>query len=126
MVSRQAWIAIELSFLNNCIVVTNIITMVSDSSFKSPTRRGCCAADRTTMSDVLRMMLLCDRTYAIINGLVSMIIKISLSLLFLIEHVDAIVYSDCRLVTRKFCFARRLCPVWNNLPNDIVNASSLN
>jgi len=31
----------------------------------------------------------------------------------------------CRLDVRKFSFARRVCPVWNALSYDIVNACSV-
>jgi len=31
----------------------------------------------------------------------------------------------CRLHVRKFSFARRVCPVWNTLSYDIVNACTV-
>ena len=34
--------------------------------------------------------------------------------------------QNCRLDVRKFCFARRVCHVWNELPYDVVNAPNLN
>jgi len=33
--------------------------------------------------------------------------------------------QNCRLDTRKFCFARRVCHVWNKLPHDVVNSCSI-
>ena len=33
--------------------------------------------------------------------------------------------QNSRLDVRKFSFARRVCPVWNSLPHEIVNTTSL-
>jgi len=67
--------------------------------------------------------------YKIINGLVS----IDYSEFFVSAASDRtrghnykLYIQNCRLDARKFCFARRVCPVWNNLPYDVVNACSLN
>ena len=40
-------------------------------------------------------------------------------------HKYKLFIQNCRLDARKFCFARRVCHVWNNLSCDVVNACSL-
>ena len=34
--------------------------------------------------------------------------------------------QQCRLDVRKYSFAYRVVDIWNNLPYDVVNASSIN
>ena len=41
-------------------------------------------------------------------------------------HNYKLAIQNCRIDARKFCFARRVCPIWNKLPFDVVNAYSLN
>ena len=66
--------------------------------------------------------------YKIINGLVA----IDCCDFFSFHDVQTrghnfkLYLPDCRLDVRKFSFARRVCLVWNTLPNDVVNAVSLN
>jgi len=67
--------------------------------------------------------------FKIINGLVA----IDCSDFFTLVKCDRtrghnfkLYINDCRLDVRKFSFARRVCPIWNKLPCDIVNAVSLN
>ena len=38
----------------------------------------------------------------------------------------ALVKEQCRLDMRKYSFSQRVINVWNKLPNDCVNASSVN
>ena len=38
----------------------------------------------------------------------------------------AVVKEQCRLDMRKYSFSRRVINEWNKLPNDCVNASSVN
>ena len=41
-------------------------------------------------------------------------------------HKAALVKEQCRLDTRKYSFSQRVINEWNKLPNDCVNASSVN
>ena len=41
-------------------------------------------------------------------------------------HKAALVQEQCRLDMRKYSFSQRVIIEWNKLPNDCVNASSLN
>ena len=41
-------------------------------------------------------------------------------------HKAALVKEQCRLDTRKYSFSQRVIHEWNKLPNDCVNASSVN
>ena len=41
-------------------------------------------------------------------------------------HKAALVTEQCRLDTRKYSFSQRVVNKWNKLPNDCVNASSVN
>jgi len=41
------------------------------------------------------------------------------------EHNLKLPIQICRLDVRKFGFARRVCPVWNSLSYDVVNACSV-
>ena len=41
-------------------------------------------------------------------------------------HKATLVEEQCRLYLRKFSFSQRLIDEWNKLPNDCVNASSVN
>ena len=41
-------------------------------------------------------------------------------------HKAALVKEQCRLDMRKYSFLRRVINEWNKLPNDCVNASSVN
>ena len=41
-------------------------------------------------------------------------------------HKAALVKEQCRLDMRKYSFSQRVINEWNKLPNDCVNASSLN
>ena len=40
-------------------------------------------------------------------------------------HNHKLYIKNCRLDICKFSFARRVCHLWNNLPHDVVNASSV-
>ena len=44
-------------------------------------------------------------------------------------HIPVVDYKlhiqNCRLDVRIFSFARRVCPVWNTLPTEVVNACSI-
>ena len=42
------------------------------------------------------------------------------------EHKSALVKEQCRLDMRKYFFSQRVTNEWNKLPNDCVNASSVN
>ena len=42
------------------------------------------------------------------------------------RHKAALVKEECRLDTRKYSFSQRVINEWNKLPNDCVNASSVN
>ena len=66
--------------------------------------------------------------YKIINGLVS----IDSSDFFSFTNCNRtrghnlkLHIQNCRLDVRKFSFARRVCPVWNTLPTEVVNACSI-
>jgi len=66
--------------------------------------------------------------YKIVNGLIA----IDCSDFFSFTNCDRtrghnfkIYIQNCRLDARKFSFARRVCPVWNSLPYDFVNATSI-
>ena len=41
-------------------------------------------------------------------------------------HKPALVKEQCRLDMRKYSFSQRVINEWNKLPNDCVNASSVN
>ena len=41
-------------------------------------------------------------------------------------HKAALVKEQCRLDMRKYSFSQRVINEWNKLPNDCVNASSVN
>ena len=41
-------------------------------------------------------------------------------------HKAALVKEQCRLDLRKYSFSQRVINEWNKLPNDCVNASSVN
>ena len=41
-------------------------------------------------------------------------------------HKAALVKEQCRLDMRKYSFSQRVIHEWNKLPNDCVNASSVN
>ena len=41
-------------------------------------------------------------------------------------HEAALVKEQCRLDMRKYSFSQRVINEWNKLPNDCVNASSVN
>ena len=41
-------------------------------------------------------------------------------------HQAALVKEQCRLDMRKYVFSQRVINEWNKLPNDCVNASSVN
>ena len=41
-------------------------------------------------------------------------------------HKAALVKEQCRLDMRKYSFSQRVINKWNKLPNDCVNASSVN
>ena len=41
-------------------------------------------------------------------------------------HKAALVKERCRLDMRKYSFSQRMINEWNKLPNDCVNASSVN
>ena len=41
-------------------------------------------------------------------------------------HTTALVKEQCRLVIIKYSFSQRVINEWNKLPNDCVNASSVN
>ena len=41
-------------------------------------------------------------------------------------HKVALVKEQCRLDMRKYSFSQRVINEWNKLPNDCVNASSVN
>ena len=41
-------------------------------------------------------------------------------------HKTALVKEQCRLDMRKYSFSQRVIKEWNKLPNDCVNASSVN
>ena len=41
-------------------------------------------------------------------------------------HKAALVNEQCRLDMRKYSFSQRVINEWNKLPNDYVNASSVN
>ena len=41
-------------------------------------------------------------------------------------HIAALVKEQCRLDMRKYSFSQRVINEWNKLPNDCVNASSVN
>ena len=41
-------------------------------------------------------------------------------------HKAAFVKEQCRLDMRKYSFSQRVINEWNKLPNDCVNASSVN
>ena len=41
-------------------------------------------------------------------------------------HNAALVKEQCRLHMRKYSFSQRVINEWNKLPNDCVNASSVN
>ena len=41
-------------------------------------------------------------------------------------HKAALVKEQCRLDTRKYSFSQRVINEWNKLPNECVNASSMN
>ena len=41
-------------------------------------------------------------------------------------HKAALVKEQCRLDMRKYSFSQRLINEWSKLPNDCVNASSVN
>ena len=41
-------------------------------------------------------------------------------------HKAALVKEQCRLDKRKYSFSQRVINEWNKLPNDCVNASSVN
>ena len=41
-------------------------------------------------------------------------------------HKAALVKEQCRLDMRKYSFSQRVITEWNKLPNDCVNASSVN
>ena len=41
-------------------------------------------------------------------------------------HKAALVKEECRLDMRKYSFSQRVINEWNKLPNDCVNASSVN
>ena len=41
-------------------------------------------------------------------------------------HKSALVKEQCRLDMRKYSFSQRVINEWNKLPNDCVNASSVN
>ena len=41
-------------------------------------------------------------------------------------HKEALVKEQCRLDMRKYSFSQRVINEWNKLPNDCVNASSVN
>ena len=42
------------------------------------------------------------------------------------RHQTALAKDQCRLDMRKYCFSQRVINEWNKLPNDCVDASSLN
>ena len=42
------------------------------------------------------------------------------------RHKAVLVKVQCRLDMRKYCFSQRVIYEWNKLPNDCVNASSVN
>ena len=42
------------------------------------------------------------------------------------RHKAALVKEQCRLDMRKYSFSQRVINEWNKLPNDCVNASSVN
>ena len=42
------------------------------------------------------------------------------------QQKAALVKEHCRLDMRKYSFSQRLINEWNKLPNDYVNASSVN
>ena len=42
------------------------------------------------------------------------------------EYKAALVKEQCRLDMRKYSFSQRVINEWNKLPNDCVNASSVN
>ena len=41
-------------------------------------------------------------------------------------HKAALIKEQCRLDMRKYSFSQRVINEWNKLPNDCVNASSVN
>ena len=41
-------------------------------------------------------------------------------------HKAALIKEQCRLDVRKYSFSQRVINEWNKLPNDCVNASSVN
>jgi hypothetical protein len=66
--------------------------------------------------------------YKIINGLVA----IDSSYMFVASrntstrgHIDKLFIQRSRLDVRKFTFASRICPIWNSLSPDIVNATTV-
>ena len=42
------------------------------------------------------------------------------------EDTNQLVKEQCRLDMRKYSFSQRVINEWNKLPNDCVNASSVN
>ena len=42
------------------------------------------------------------------------------------RHKAALVKEQCRLDMKKYSFSQRVINEWNKLPNDCVNASSVN
>jgi len=67
--------------------------------------------------------------YKIINGLICLDFSDFFSYVVSDRtrgHNYKLAIQNCRIDARKFCFARRVCPVWNKLPFDVVNACSLN
>jgi hypothetical protein len=67
--------------------------------------------------------------YEIINGLICLDLSGFSS--YVVSHRTRghnykLAIQYCRIDAHKFCFARRVCPVWNTLPADVVNACSLN
>ena len=43
-----------------------------------------------------------------------------------VGHKAALVKEQCRLDMRKYSFSQRVINEWNKLPNDCINASSVN
>jgi len=97
---------------------------LSDLSYKD--RLALLKLDSLHIRRIKQDLIMC---FKIIHGLVA----IDCSDFFTMVNCDRtrghnfkLYINNCRLDVRKFSFARRVCPVWNNLTYDIVNAVSLN
>ena len=87
-----------------------------------------CLRHNTTNSLYL---LLGNKTYLILSYLI--LFYLDRNMFFKLKegsrtrgHKAALVKEQCRLDMRKYSFSQRVINEWNKLPNDCVNASSVN